>query len=115
MAGMAFVWIQFQFGSCVTQGCGQRGRLCQWYFVTGLFGIFLLLLPFFLLGAIFAISSKSGDCAFSKMHHGSSLYFVMFDGMLEMWKREGKLCWERTRRLIDDDLAGSFMNKKNGQ
>jgi hypothetical protein len=39
----------------------------------------------------------------------------MFDGMLEMWKREGKLCWERTRRLIDDDLAGSFMNKKNGQ
>jgi hypothetical protein len=35
--------------------------------------------------------------------------------MLEMWKREGKLCWERTRRLIDDDLAGSFMNKKNGQ
>jgi hypothetical protein len=38
----------------------------------------------------------------------------MFDGMLEMWKREGKLCWER-RRLIDDDLAGSFMNEKNGQ
>jgi hypothetical protein len=36
----------------------------------------------------------------------------MFDGMLEMWKREGKLCWERTRRLIDDDLAGSLLHEQ---
>jgi hypothetical protein len=33
----------------------------------------------------------------------------MFDGAFEMWKREGKLCWER-ERVIDDDLAGSVMN-----
>jgi hypothetical protein len=34
----------------------------------------------------------------------------MFDGAFEMWKREGKLCWER-ERVIDDDLAGSVRHE----
>jgi hypothetical protein len=66
----------------------------------GAFSIFFLLLHFFLLGTIFAISSKAGSiCAFSKIHQGSLLYFAI-DGILEMWKREGKLFQERRRLMM---------------
>jgi hypothetical protein len=86
------------------QGCGQRGRLCKQYFMMGVFSIFFLLLHFFLLGTIFAISSKADSiCAFSKIHQGSLLYFAIH-GILEMWKREGKIV--SGEKEIDDDLVG---------
>jgi hypothetical protein len=59
----------------------------------GVFSIFFLLLHFFVLG----ITKWAQSCASSKIHQGSSLYFVMFDCTLEIWKREGKLCQERER------------------
>jgi hypothetical protein len=43
---------------------------------------------------------QAQSCAFSKIHQGSSLYLVMFDGTLEMWKREEKLCLERRTLMM---------------
>jgi hypothetical protein len=40
--GWHCIWIQF--GGWFAQGCWQRGRLCQWYFMMGIFSIFFLLL-----------------------------------------------------------------------
>jgi hypothetical protein len=73
-------------------GMRMEGKVVSAVFCDGCFPHFLSLASLFLLGIAFTISSKLGSIlSIVTDHQESSLCFVMFDGTLEMWKREGKL------------------------